>query len=398
MLFLFNSAYRNTYATNVLNTLSLPEGAINVYQYSKTRGNYNYIDPNAVLENCSVNEDVMIFFIDRATPNDFKFYPLRKGKYVCGEERDGRIYYHIKLDTFCSAVNIDQYQRNFKIALQNQLFNCDSDDDNGNKSGYFAFKNDYDCFYELETNELSWSRIIESIAKCKYLAEKNICIFTRFHLYLSDGETPVKISYAGRKWHYDLKFKHKYLIKIDYCIPEMDYNPQDLVFDTELKCTIPSCQNADFTKKVGARSTTLEYELIASAIVSKAEIYYTVHPKETEYSNQNGDRTKKSVQIADKHIQISSKRSTKRWMMISLCLIGLLFCNLVTGLDTKGIIEAGNIQLSQGIQLNGYCRIIFDISNWLDKTSFIYTSATFAGLGATAFTLLLVSLYGKRDI
>lgn len=399
MLYLFNSAYRNTYATNVLNTLSLPEGAINEYQYSKTRGHYNYIDESAFPKECSPNDDVIILFIDRASPNNFEFYPLRRGKFVCCEERDGRVYYYVKLGDFYSCLDIIQYNYDLKKALNGLLFNCDSDNDDGNKIGYFAFKSDHDALLGLKADDLSWSKVVESIANCKYIDEKYLCIFTRFHLYIGDGKTPLKVKTNGKDWYYNLKFKHKYIIKVEYCIPAMDRNPQDIYIDSELKCSIPSCQNVDFARRLGARASTLTYELLATAITGSAELYQETINKNLEIHNQHtGSVEKKVLQIAERRIRLVCRRSIARWIVIAFCLIGLLLSNLIFGLDTKGIIEAGNSQLMQNISLIGYVKIMYSFSLWLDKTNFIYISSTFASVGSTIFTMLLVYLYGKKEL
>lgn len=100
MLYLFNSAARPTYVENVLNTLHLPNGAINVYQY-ETFDN-DYIDPSIDKNMEKINgEDVIIVFIDRNddSPNENRYIPLRRGVLRVCEKGQGKSYFYVEFKT-----------------------------------------------------------------------------------------------------------------------------------------------------------------------------------------------------------------------------------------------------------------------------------------------------------
>ncbi|MEN6635135.1 MAG: hypothetical protein ABFC56_04750, partial [Clostridiaceae bacterium] len=63
MLYIFNSAFRPLYRENVLNTLNLPEGIINTYQYSLSSNTKCYIDETAMPTKTKPGQDVMVIFI-----------------------------------------------------------------------------------------------------------------------------------------------------------------------------------------------------------------------------------------------------------------------------------------------------------------------------------------------
>jgi len=112
MLYLFNSAYRAGFTTNVLNTLYLPKGCVNKYRYTVGRN----VD-SSICDRVKLGDELIIVFIDRYGEEGYRFHPLREGElHRCYPEGD-HIFFEVKLLDYVYPKNLEDFQDQIKRSL-----------------------------------------------------------------------------------------------------------------------------------------------------------------------------------------------------------------------------------------------------------------------------------------
>ena len=218
MLYLFNSAARPTYVENVLNTLHLPNGAINVYQY-ETFDN-DYIDPSIDKNMEKINgEDVIIVFIDRNddSPNENRYIPLRRGVLRVCEKGQGKSYFHVELKNY--IVSSDDLEEKIKTSFSEKLFYVKD----GKEYGYLAFRDKEIKLPQKSNKNSPWLETVKRVMGCAKLKNNN-CVYTRFNICNKKGKI-VDPSSKNKEWCYTLNPKQTYRIVMDYYVPFADESP-----------------------------------------------------------------------------------------------------------------------------------------------------------------------------
>jgi hypothetical protein len=120
MIYLFNSAFRDLYRVNVLNTLFLPIGSCNQYRY-RIDGNISPAD-HQDLKEVERGEPVIITFIDRfyqaaGGVGEYRFHPLRFGKLVSTEEVGGYLHFHVEFGDLVYPTDMAAFNNRLREAL-----------------------------------------------------------------------------------------------------------------------------------------------------------------------------------------------------------------------------------------------------------------------------------------
>src|ERR1700733_6243828 len=176
MLYLFNSAFRPKYSTNVLNTFFLESGCVNEYRYS--HGNVDPQIKNA--RNPPAEKHAVMMFIDRFHPAGFYFHPIRLLTYLQHESRGDQVYFRGKLGPFIYPNDVDEFQKSLLSAFSNKgLPRLPASGPESPAEGYFAFLGqsvliDSQCKHGDE----AWAQSVENIAKTKVFAGKRV-VFLR---------------------------------------------------------------------------------------------------------------------------------------------------------------------------------------------------------------------------
>lgn len=175
MIYLFNSATRDEYHTNVLNTLHLPCGIDNEYRYS-IGGEHQYVE-ETLLSFQTPGEDVMIIFIDRFSEKGFTYYPLRKGKFIKTEEKGSKIYFSVQLCDHYAVENLETFNLSFTEKFKDFIPTIGDMDPLKDGPGYFAFKGD-DISSDFPSLRDPWSKNVERISVTTAFKDSN-AIFTK---------------------------------------------------------------------------------------------------------------------------------------------------------------------------------------------------------------------------
>lgn len=209
MLYLFNTGARPEYVKNVLNTLHLPSGAINKYQYEGDP--QNYAEGSA----CStpIGEKVVISFVDRHDdePEKNKYIPLRFGILKKYENKQGKSYFYVELKGFVST--FENFDSELKSSFKSKLFYKEK----GTEHGYLAFSGKEIVSVQNDGNSEGWIDVVRRVMECTNLLESN-CVYTHFTI-CNKKDDVILPACEDDRWQYTLKRNETYSINIDYYIP-----------------------------------------------------------------------------------------------------------------------------------------------------------------------------------
>lgn len=295
MLYLFNSAARPEYVKNVLNTLHLPNGAINLYQY-ETNDN-TYVDPS--IESYKKDEKVLITFIDRNDdePQKNRYIPLRFGVLKKHEDEQGKSYFYVELGNFVTGV--ESFEDELKDSFKDKLFYKENNIENG----YLAFKGEVVPSVQNNDCQDAWLETIKRVASCSKLKD-NSCVYTHFELCnkKSISMTP---SSKMKDWIYNLKANKEYSIKLHYYIPfANETSNADTIhcdFSNDLRNIISPVEST-----WGVQNGKKEYKILKTESGSELHVQYSL-----KCSNQD-----KEIVFSDSPISISFKK--KSWLLKAL--------------------------------------------------------------------------------
>ncbi len=209
MLYLFNSGARPEYVRNVLNTLHLPNGAINTYQYESMP--YDYVDSSVF--SVSEGERVVISFIDRddVEPQRNKYIPLRFGVLKKCEKNQGKLYIYVELKNFVSTES--NFDSELKSSFQEKLFYKE----NGTEHGFLAFAGKEVVSAQNDGDAQKWIDTVKRVMDCSKLKNSN-CVYTHLTIRDKKGKAISPVS-KEKDWEYNLKSNRAYKVNIDYYIP-----------------------------------------------------------------------------------------------------------------------------------------------------------------------------------
>ncbi len=171
MLYLFNSAYRPLYLTNVLRTLALPDRYSNEYRYKHT-GDFRYISPTfySNLSSIKRGEECVIIFIDRFGAAGYTYHPLRLGEFVTYRDVNEYIHFQVKLGAFIYPRDIAGFNHELVQALTpSGLPRLTEDDPRNERDGYYAIQESsiFGGKDEFKTGKTAWNSAVEEISKTK---------------------------------------------------------------------------------------------------------------------------------------------------------------------------------------------------------------------------------------
>lgn len=182
MIYLFNSAFRAKYKSNILNTLFLPTGCVNEYRY-RTATESQHVDP-ALLNGNHRNKSVAIIYIDRhGTINgkpEFVFHPLRRGRLISLTEDNEQAFIRIGLEEFVYPNDLAGFQKVLRTTIGARLPTMVENDPEKPAQGFFALEGT-DVLVSSQTlpSDAAWAAAVEAVAKTKSFAAPNRIVFIR---------------------------------------------------------------------------------------------------------------------------------------------------------------------------------------------------------------------------
>jgi len=187
MITIFSSGFTQKYRVNVLNTICLPENAINEYRYNYEGENIN-IDPSlASGKAIKKGAEVLIVIVDRHSEGSYKYIPLRKGSVIKFSKDAGFIFLKVKLLQFVKANDLSGFNKIIFEALKNKNIPQLQDSINDKNDGYYIIESEsYLSSSMFASGSNVWHKIVETISELKiFMREDEIPIFTKFNLKLS---------------------------------------------------------------------------------------------------------------------------------------------------------------------------------------------------------------------
>jgi hypothetical protein len=223
MLYLFNSGARSLYQSNALRTLMLQPGLQNEYRYTCIGPRVN-IDSSRTLAQWQAETDVILSFIDRYTPGQYTYIPLRKGKLVGVRREQDRLYFKVELLEFVFPRDISAASTLLSKRLSPlQLASLTNGNPDEKNDGHYAIVHqDSPTDLALNIDEEAWVAAAEYLAKSTAFATRDP-VFYKFKL--RSGSNDVKPT----KGKYQLTFGNSYDLEVSYRYPGFNNSVQKTI-------------------------------------------------------------------------------------------------------------------------------------------------------------------------
>ena len=225
MLYLFNSAGDKEYVKNVLNTMHLPNGCKNLYQYSINKNNdfkNNSYVQHELVNKCVIKKEIkklksskaLIIFIDKSK-NPYEFIPLRWATLESVNIRNDRMYFNVVLGELCHVNNLESFNADLYRKCSNLLFlpekKSNETESLKKHKGFLAFENS-EINNELISNDDSWKQTIKLLSEIEIFKNSN-CLFSKIELFEANRKKPLKLNKKGK---FKLKNKKEYRLDFSY--------------------------------------------------------------------------------------------------------------------------------------------------------------------------------------
>lgn len=310
MLYLFNSAYRSLYLTNVLNTIFLPSGSVLKYRYNLEK----YVHNNIYTKNIC-KQQTLITFIDRFGKDGYEYLPLRLGKLIKTWKSTPHQFFLVELGEFIHPLPDTDFNNYFTENLREfNLPKIVNNDPMVKEDGLYAFKapNIFENYHQTIKGGNALSQIVnnlEETKRYKSLTDRQF-LFLNSEIYPAKKlDDPISPTLNGLFSHSHLSSNRDYILKIKYFYPYQNLNPD-----------IQNKLNVSF----GEELVPLSGEQLNIDSYSN-EIHYAFHTKRNMASNYSKIIiTKKpadsdsSLFLTDESIPI--KISVSRWINV------IIFC------------------------------------------------------------------------
>lgn len=198
-VFLFNSAYRPLYRTNVLNTLFLPHGMMNDYRYSIS-GPVRHVsnDDRAVLLRSGRRANAVVIFVDRFGVGGYSYYPLRGGVVLDVFEEASRLFIRVKLTDYVAASDRARFEKELRELLPElpKLTGGDPEKkDDGNYAMLVRGASSKNLLSLLERGDSTWTETTKLLAGVR--AFQDPTVFARLAVSGADDKRKLRAVLQG---------------------------------------------------------------------------------------------------------------------------------------------------------------------------------------------------------
>lgn len=379
MLFLFNTASRNTYLNNVISTLHLPVGCVNMYQY-------NYLVNSAVdssAMNCSIGESVLITYIDKYSTKDNAFIPLRRGELIRTEKVDGRIYYYVKLLDYIHTNDLIQYS-NILYSIFNKILYKKTKGIWEGKLAICYTKPEEPVSEVLDTSPDSWINTVKLISKREQFKDGS-SLFTRAELTDSNGNT-ILTKKRGRTWLYELKKGKEYYLEISTYIADLFKNDNTLKIHVDLSGGADIINFSTNSYEIGNTQTHFKVPFTVKYDKKRTQTDLLITCKEEAFASNNKGISVSAIDNLNQNLKRAAIVLCVLTMMISTWINTLPVDSIVTGLTTE----------MKKAPLPPTKLILFNLCMVLTEMKYYYSAICSALI--TISTFGLIRLYGKPEL
>ena len=376
MLFLFNTAVTHDYARNILNTLALPNGYTNVYEYETFR--VNYIEKDSL--EAEIGEDVIVVFIDRFedSPEKNRYIPLRYGKLNRKVTNDDpqKVFFYVELADFIKAETT--YNDTIKRIFAGKLFHDKVEEGEKSEAGFLSLrytKEDAAALFKKNTSKHAWREII-TVLENTTRVQSAWFVFSYLTVFNSKGEEIKPKIKEKKDSFFLLKQNEGYEIHFSFYNPayinDIKKCQTPLLFRPHFNPTIEFFTNKDY---LGTREGTL---ILSVPKQSNNFVQFNYSLESIEKNDQSSEG--ESIPLySDNKIMIKKKK--KWWSFLPYLLFALVmfFSSAFSflkdqfypsnGQGLSSISEALKILFSSfsGIALAGFSVLEALLLKWIDK-------------------------------
>lgn len=373
MIYLFNSAFRPEYRTNILNTLYLPSGCVNEYRYSETR----HMDPIFRKRNqIKRGEQVTVIYIDRHGSSGFFFHPIRRGTLESFHFQNKQIYLRVLLQDYIYPTEPTQFQDTFKNTIgESKIPRIKDGNPDETADGFFALKSqDTLNTHNALTGEDAWVNSVDAIAQTNVFAEPpySKVVFLKVDIIKEGKNKCLKPSIRNQDAVFKLKRNNDYKLNFTYRFPYQD-----------------SERDATSNMEVGFGDELIAKDAVQIPIESRNNRKHISIKVKKFVENLSG-----SINLSfpeDSFGPISGinyviKESRLFWPVILFLLLAFTLCSVTIGLDFSQI----TLPQSQGI-VKTFANLIISISkiNW-------FWLKVIAGFVQALVLFILFRMIGKK--
>ncbi len=329
MLYLFNSGYRRLYATNVLNTLFLPEGYVNDYRY-RSEGQNVYIEPKTRAKLKSLIDHLaVIIYVDRFASGGYGYIPLRLGTVLATYEDSGMVFISLKLGKFLSVKDFSIFKDNL-IKVASELPKLTDSNPKATNDGFYAIHSENIVFGEnFIFGETAWGRTVDALHVTKDFeaTETSNTIFIRSDIYKGstlEGEvvSPILQNKVSR---IPLNRGSLYELRLSYRYPNQLRDPAALC-QVEVKSGENCIIATETTIPIDTHTNTIRIPFASKKYCEDNDCTITF-----SYTANDVKVTNLSVPSVGLSLRINEPASY--WLQVIVALIIFAFSGVFLGID-----------------------------------------------------------------
>jgi hypothetical protein len=318
MLYLFNSAFRPTYETNVLNTFFLDTGSVIEYRFRQRN-----VDPTITDVKTLSKKETLLVFIDRFHQQGFSFHPMRKATYLEHEILGDQVYFRVKVGDFAYPKVLESFQNSFVSTFKDRgLPSLPSSGPDSEAAGWFALiGEDISKNLDLLIGEPAWLPAVNGIARTRVFSGKSV-LFLRGSIRLHGGKRKaVTPKVSGNRSYYALLPRQRYTLQLYYSFPLQDTNHDAaMVLRIQTPNLVAPLAATDVT--IGARNSTEYMDFVIKDFPEQKDgaISLIAAP------GINGQATDKPALVPSSAINIRVSEPAYYWPVV---ILGLLLYSLL---------------------------------------------------------------------
>lgn len=223
VLYLFNSALRPAYRENLYKILALPPGCVTQFRYTTK----NHVPRSLDLPSL-VDKECYIVFVDRFSPGEYTYYPIRKGKIIKTSSGANRTFLQCRLGEYCSSADPIEFTKLLKNSAENPPELTDGDP-GCTKDGYYV-QNGEDLLKYLYFGEDSWEENVERIVNTKSFAHGQSAFLKASIIFPTRGKQPIVQEGRGSIC---VKSGESFIAELLYYDPDEGRNEKRITLDVQ---------------------------------------------------------------------------------------------------------------------------------------------------------------------
>ncbi len=221
MLILFNGLKQKGFIKNTLKVFSLPQDCSNFHRFTYTEETKKISDEVIEELRNTESKEAIFILVDKDKVNGYKYYPVRKCKFLSVEKRLDKVYISVEYKDFVKTENVVLFTKYLQEEIASKKCPTKENDDNDSKYAIIASNIHFSNVRFIETTKNNWYYAVNSINNMKIFKDEKY-IFYSYNLYLEQGSDWIEIK--STESIYNLKSKRKYKIVFDYMYPSIENN------------------------------------------------------------------------------------------------------------------------------------------------------------------------------